>query len=229
MSSYKQLLKLLIIGFLVFFMVNTTQSLGYSQEKASSSDRQDPTPSVFGQYGKNDWFITAVTITFIYDPVKIDEIQYYLDESWHLYTAPFNVNDDGIYQIPWYWIDLDNQTHHGGPIEFKIDRTGPTVQLAKKSLSKTQDLFTATASDPVSQIEYVEFYLDGEFISTDNSAPFEYTWTGDEVQEVYAIAYNYAGFSEKSNTLTTPRPFLVNHYIMQRFFVLLRTILLRLC
>jgi len=227
MSSYKQLLKILLIGFLVFFMVDTTLSSGLTQDVAPGGNRQDPTVTVYGQLGKNNWFVSEVTIIFEYNPEK-EEIQYFLDGVWHVYYEPFYVQDDGTYQIPWLWIDSENQTHYVGPIEFKIDTTSPIVQLTKKSVSKTEDSFTATASDSISQVEYVEFYLDDELQETVNTAPYQYTWTGYEVQTVYAVAYDYAGLSEKSNTLTTPRAFFVNHYIMQRFFVLLRIMLFRL-
>ena len=233
MNSYKQLLKILSVGFLVFFMVNTTLSSGLYQDVAPGDNRigpGDPIPSIFGRLGEDNWYIAEVTIFFSYDPQIVDEIQYFLDDNWHVVNnGHFSVSDDGFYQIPWHWIDFDGKTHNIAlPLIFKLDTTGPTVQLTKKSISRTEDLFTATASDPVSDVEYVEFYLDGELQETVDTAPYQYTWKGNALQTVYAVAYNYAGLPGISNNLTTPRAFFVDHYIMLRFFVLLRTMLFRL-
>ena len=228
MVSHKIVSKFFIIGILVFLLLNTS-SLGLYEDKFSSGNRQGPIPYVFGEMGENQWFVTGVTIYFEYDSVKVKEIQYNLN-GWHVYTGPFNVVNDGVYMIPWFWIDQDNETHNVGPIEFKIDKTPPTIKLTKKVSGKGKVIFTAEAEDPVSQIERVEFYLDGVLQQTNTEIPYQYSWTGEEKQIVYAIAYNYAGLLEKSNNLsTTPKPHLRNHYFMQRFFILIQAMLFRFC
>lgn len=113
---------------------------------------EDPIPVVFGEIGENGWYISAVTITFYYDPKFVDEIHYYLDGDWHLYTGPFNVADDGIYGIEWYWIDTDEKIHDNMPlIRFGLDQTPPTIKLTKKSGLNDRVTFTATVNDPTSR------------------------------------------------------------------------------
>lgn len=53
-------------------------------------------------------------------------------------------------------------------------------------------------------VERVEFYLDDELQQTLFDGPYQWTWTGTTSHSVYAIVYDYAGHSEKSNTLSTP-------------------------
>jgi len=226
MVSHKILSKFLIIAVFIFLLLDTT-SLGLYQDKSQNKSLQDPFPRIFGQVGENHWYIIAVTILFEYDPEKVKEIQYYLDDSWHIYSDPFVVEPDGVYMIPWFWMEISGRPHDGISIEFKIDKTAPTIELNKKTSGKNKMIFTAIATDEVSKIEGVEFYLDDVLIQTDNETPYEYTWTGEEKQTVYAIAYNYAGHFAKSDNVSTPRPFLRNNNIIQRFFVLIHTILFR--
>jgi len=131
------------------------------------------------------------------------------------YNAPFTVTKDGYYNIQWYWIDLYGRPHNGLDILFKLDQTPPTIELIKKSAGKNKVSFTANVVDTVSQIERVEFYLDDVLQETLYQPPYQYNWTGKEQHWVYAIGYNFAGLSEKSNNLTTPRPILKNHYLIQ--------------
>ncbi len=221
MVSHKIISKFLIIGMLVFLLLNTS-SLGGYQVKLSDG-RQEPIPSVFGQIGENQWYVTGVTISFEFDPQRVVQIQYKLGEIWYIYDDPFNVVNDGVYMIPWFWVDLFNNSNYGGPIEFKIDKTAPTIELTKKITGKEEIIFTADAVDAVSAIEKVEFYLDDVLILTDTEEPYQYTWEGHITQVVYAKTYNFAGFDAISNNLTTePRIRFRNHNLMHIIFVLIQ-------
>ena len=170
-----------------------------------SLDRDDePIPHIEGVLGDNNWYISEVTITFSYNPELVQEIQYRIIDNWVTYTGPFDVIDDGVYSIAWRWIDLNGKTNYGLEIKFKIDKSPPEITLTKDSWTQNSITFLATTQDLVSGIEYVEFYLDDELIRTDDTDPYDYTWTGEEVHhEVYAISYNLAGLSEQSETLNT--------------------------
>jgi hypothetical protein len=229
MDLHKIFSKFFIIGLLVFLLINSS-SLGFYQDKTSGSTLQRPVPSIFGKIGQNEWFITAVTIYFQYNPEEIKEIQYNLDNKWHVYTGYFNVTKDGMYSISWFWVDLKNKTFYELPIIFKIDQTPPTMKLTKKSGGQNKVIFTAVATDAVSQVERVEFYLDDVLTQTDSEVPYQYTWTGEDNHLVYAIGYNYAGLSEKSNNLSTPRLVFKYHYhyLIQRLFNFIQIILLKI-
>ncbi len=227
MVSHKIVNKFLIIGTLIFLIVNSS-SLGLYENISQGSSREEPIPYVFGEFGENQWYVTAVTITFEYDPQRVKEIQYKLNDIWHVYTGPFNVANDGVYMVPWIWIDINNDEHGGPPIEFKIDKTPPTIKLTKKSSGKETVIFTAEATDEVSSIERVEFYLDGVLQQTNTEIPYQYSWTGTEKQIVYAIGYNFAGLTVKSDNLTTtPKPHFRNHYFMNIVIMLLQKIFIR--
>ena len=216
--------KFLIIGVLVFILINTS-SLGLYQDKSSGNSRQqEPIPNIFGLMGKNEWYISDVTIFFDYDHKEVDQIQYYYDNSWHIYTGPFHETEDGIYKIPWFWIDREGNNHSVvDPIYFKIDLTPPTIQLTKKS-GIFKVTFTAIANDETSQIECVEFYLDGVLQKNDTELPYKYSYNGGGKSWVYAICYNYAGFFMKSDNLSTPRPNFRNHNLMDIVFALMQKI-----
>ena len=227
MNLHKTLDKFFLIGLTVFLLLNTS-SLGFYHKRLQKNLLQeDPIPSIFGVMGANEWYITAVTISFDYDPNIVEEIQYYLNNKWNIYTGPFNVNKDGIYKISWFWIDKKGDTHYTlTPISFKIDQTPPTIQLTKKSGGKNKVLFTANAIDEVSQVERVEFYLDDVLQETVNESPFQYTWTGEVNQWVYAIGYNFAGLSQKSKNLSTPKLHFNNHNLMNILYILMQKIFL---
>lgn len=169
----------------------------------------DPWPYFTGTLGENGWYISCVTITFTYDPERVAEIWYRIDEgSYQMYEdEPIVYCNDGEHVFRWYWVDYHGEQHPGELISFKLDQTPPTITLSKKSGSSDQVIFTATVNDPASGVEKVEFYLDDELQDTVYEKPYKWTWTGTEEYFVYAIGYNYAGLSEKSNTLSTPYSF----------------------
>ncbi|MDH7506781.1 MAG: hypothetical protein QHH15_03200, partial [Candidatus Thermoplasmatota archaeon] len=160
MSLQKILNNFFIIGLTIFLLLSTT-SLGFFQDSQGSSRQESPIPHVFGIMGANEWYITAVTISFEYDSNIVEEIRYYLNNKWNVYTSPFNVNNDGTYKIPWFWIDKKGENHNlTMPISFKIDQSPPTIKLTKKTSGKDKVIFTANVNDDTSLIERVEFYLD---------------------------------------------------------------------
>jgi len=158
-----------------------------------------------GTKGENDWYISCVTMTFTYNPSFVKEIYYYIN-NWQKYQdVPINICDDGGYNIPWYWIDQMEKQHNESPIYLKIDQTPPEIKLTKKTSINGEVTFTATVTDDASKVEYVEFYLDDELQETLTEAPYKWVWTGEGAHPVYSIAYNGAGLSQKSDTISTPR------------------------
>ena len=152
-------------------------------------------------------------------PKLVEEIGYFINGGWHEYTGdPFLVSGEGEYLIPWYWIDEDGIRHDMFPIVFQIDKTPPTIQITK-NIEEIYDVrFNATCSDSISDIEFVEFYLDDELVLTISEEPYTYLWEGSGKHLVYAIAYNFAGLTEQSETLdTTPRSRSYNFPLLSMF------------
>jgi len=175
----------------------------------------EPIPFIEGIMGENNWYVSEVIITFNYDPERVQEIQYYLDGDWHLYTEEgIHMEDDGVYNVPWFWVDELGEPHNGWPIDLTIDQTPPSITLTKKSGLNDKVTFTADVNDPTSGVERVEFYLDNELQETLTSGPYQWVWTGTTSHSVYAIAYDYAGHSKKSDTLNTPYNFVFSNSVI---------------
>jgi hypothetical protein len=222
--NMKKIIPFCIAG---IFLCTVFSAAALSTEEKTHDDQNkgDPLVFVFGTPGNNNWYISQVNISFQYDPSDVAEIWYKIEGTWIEYTGKFVISDDGIHNIPWYWIDKNGSRWNGFPIVFKIDRTPPSVEIAKQKLSKTQVKFTATATDAASGMEKVEFYCDNEIKATLTASPYEWTWTGTENQEVKAIAYDMAGNLKESNILSTPCSYIPNLYmfirlLIQKFFQL---------
>ena len=214
MKNHKLLGKSLAVGLIILFLTMSVISTAGITSNPSNT-RDAPIPHIERIIGENDWHISSVIITFSYDPGLVQEIQYYLNGGWHLYTdSGINIEDDGVYNIPWYWVDKYGETYNGWPIGFMIDQTPPTITLTKKSGLNDQVTFTATVNDLTSGVERVEFYLDDELQETVTNTPYQWIWTGTTSHSVYAIAYDYAGHSKKSDTLNTPYNFVFSNSVI---------------
>jgi len=178
----------------------------------------DPTVYVTGTKGENGWFISCVNITFTQEP-GVEEIWYKIgDASYQKYNGVIVYCQDGRHTLLWYWIDPHQEQHQGNSVFFKLDKTPPAMTLTKKGGLNNKITFTATAIDEASGIEKVEFYLDDVLQQTLTEAPYKWIWTGTESHTVYAIGYNYAGLSEKSDTFGTPRSLYYNSHFINLVF-----------
>jgi len=193
----------------LFFTIISTSAIGIKNQSSplNTSLYTPPMPQVEGTLGDNSWYISDVYISFLFDPKLVQEIGYFINGGWHEYTGdPFLVSGEGEYLIPWYWIDEDGIRHDMFPIAFQIDKTPPTIQITKFIETNFSITFNTTCSDSISDIEFVEFYLDDELVLTVSDEPYTYLYKGSGKHLVYAIAYNFAGLTEQSETLdTTPR------------------------
>lgn len=190
-----------------------TENFPYAEDFSSGFQMTlnvDPYPMLEGVLGENDWYISSVWITFSYDPHQVVEIYYAIDGgNWVLYPEhPVEVSDDGMHMLEWYWVDDDGKQYTGTPVFFRIDKTAPTIVLKKFNvpLNKDKLRFEADVSDAASGVERVEFYLDDVLNETLMSPPYEWEYekTDEDEHFVFAIVYNNAGLSEKSETLSTP-------------------------
>jgi hypothetical protein len=211
------------------FIIGSLTAAGLTKPISQTNKGEPPVPHIEGIKGDNNWYISDVLITYDYDPKVVEGIFYYIHGTWHEYNVPFLVNEDGDYDIAWYWIDEDGKRNDEWPIMIKIDRTPPTIELSKQSGVGNKVTFTADANDPVSGVSYVEFYLDDvlqETITGGNT--FEWVWEGDGEHWVHAIAYNPPGFFAESDPLSTPRTHSYNinilNILIQRIIILLNLI-----
>jgi hypothetical protein len=181
-------------------------------------DQTDPvtTHSLSGEMGENDWYVSDVEVTLdaIDATSGIDETKYRIDGgSWQTYTAPFTVSIDGEHTVDYYSVDMAGNEESTKTVLFKIDQTNPTVSIDRpggylyifdrqiiplpfgKTIIIGQITIKVVATDAMSEIDRVEFYIDGVMENTDPDEPYEWTW--DETvffkHTIKVMAYDKAG------------------------------------
>jgi len=104
-----------------------------------------------GKLGINGWYISnvAITLTATDTGSGINHNYYQVDSgSWNTYTTPFVVSTEGVHTLKYYSVDnAGNIESVKGPFLSKIDKTPPTITLAKQRISINQIKFTAEVSD----------------------------------------------------------------------------------
>jgi alpha-amylase/alpha-mannosidase (GH57 family) len=120
-----------------------------------------------------------------------------------VYAEAFDVCDDGEHTLEYYSVDnAENIEEINGPFDFKIDQTPPQISLSVEKQSFNKWLFIAEVEDATSGIALVEFYVDDELVGEITEPPYYYLWTGISFDEGYAIAYDNAGNSAESDTVS---------------------------
>jgi hypothetical protein len=165
------------------------------------------TYNLTGTMGLNNWYVSNVAVTLrAYDPYPplkpkspsgINHTYYSFDNAtWTEYTTPVIVSIDGNYELYYYSTDKAGNTETPkGPFQFKIDKTKPSITLTATALNLLKDrwLLNATATDEMSNIARVEFYVDAVFVGN-ISAPGPYVIEYDgHPHMAQAIAYDNAG------------------------------------
>lgn len=127
-------------------------------------------PIFNGTMGWNGWFVSCVTVTFIYNPEEISAVYYKVDGgSWQNYSISFDVCTDGAHKLCWFYVDNNGNQSDVECIDFKIDQTPPEIYLEWKAYKEGGIwwiLFTAIAEDACSGMNRVEFYLNDVLIET---------------------------------------------------------------
>jgi len=133
--------------------------------------------------------------------------------SWAVNSVPDYVVDtfsasvsftgtQGVYTFYVRAMDNSGMWSNPGSHEFRIDWSLPTIAITSPPNGATVSgyvLVRASASDVLSGVQRVEFYIDGVFRWTDASAPYEFNWNtgsvGDGTHTLMAVAYDYASNS----------------------------------
>jgi hypothetical protein len=145
-------------------------------------------------YRKNDWIVDEVSIPILYEPDRIDEVYYQINNlGWKLYNKPIEISEDGIYDFSWYVVDSES---HNSTIDsiptFKIDLTPPDIHLTQERLAINKVKFKAEVNDETSGIDKVRFKSRYDcFIDYDY--PYEWIWCGFLKDKVTVTVYDNAG------------------------------------
>ncbi len=166
--------------------------------------------------GENGWYTTDTT--FMLSPTdtvsRVNTTYYRINEGeWETYTSPLIISREGETTINFYSIDRAGHTETPHTKIVKIDKTHPTLDIENPDKgylylfgraimptlrNKTVILGGITvevnATDEVSEIKNVEFYVDGNLSHNDSSPPYTWKWrTAIGRYELKAMALDTAG------------------------------------
>jgi len=177
------------------------------------------TSALAGTMGQNGWYVSDVTVTLSATdppttfrigggggkgPSGVNHTYYKIDSGpWKKYTTPFVISVNGQHTVSYYSDDIAANVETGKSVSIKIDKTAPTITLAKEQIDLFNVKFSAQVNDETSGIDRVEFSLDGQLQYTDTQSPYEWTWTGFSDQTVTATVFDVAGNSQ-SQSMSTP-------------------------
>jgi hypothetical protein len=183
--------------------------IGIDSSAPTSSHAVDPA----SPDGLAGWYVSDVTVTFNADDGTDDwcsgvkEIKFRVDggsvQTIPGFTGTHVLNDDGEDIEVEYWA-IDNVgnegTHH--TLEVDIDQTVPDIDIAYEvtggsALEGWDFVFTATATDALSGMDRVEFYLNDVLQDTVPGSGPTYQWTikyyGGLLITIKGIGYDVAG------------------------------------
>jgi len=145
----------------------------------------EPYPVFNGTMGDNGWWVSPVTVSFVFDPEEVAEIWYNYN-GWHLYTEPFVVDKEGEIPIDYYWVNYEGEQSPIATFYLDIDQTPPETNLTwevYRDGCKWYVKFILTAEDALSGMApwllfYINDVLLGEFeVLTWPTVEFEIQWS----------------------------------------------------
>lgn len=124
--------------------------------------------------------------------------------TWNTAQVP-----DGPYTLRLTLVRIDRSTETANR-EVIVDNTPPRVRLlqptANQTLSANQDVFLRWSAEPADnrQIDYVDFYLDGERVGRATASPYEYLLeiTREGPATVWVMVYDKAGNHAESERIS---------------------------
>ncbi|MCD6480741.1 MAG: hypothetical protein J7L31_00500 [Thermoplasmata archaeon] len=172
--------------------------------------------AVDGEMGEDGWYVGSVSITMnaTDNESGIKEIKYRINgDFWKDYVMPIRLNRDGFYFLEFYAKDgKGNEVHKN--MSIKIDATSPSInfsnfepgyiyfrgmkmitpRIPRDTMVIGNFVVEVSASDALSGIKKVEFYLGKGKAYEDDEAPFQ--WTIERAFGIYnvtAVAFDHAG------------------------------------
>lgn len=143
-------------------------------------DTAPPVTAIKPSQEVNGWWSGPISLEATDGLSGVNRTYYCLDNgTWTEYTEPFNVSDSN-HTISFYSVDNAGNTEAVNEVGFNMDSTGPTI-----------------ASDASSEIDGVEFYVDGKLISMVYGDPYQWLFDcsifSKDFHQIKAVAYDNAG------------------------------------
>jgi hypothetical protein len=161
-------------------------------------------PVFNGTIGNNGWYISCVNITFVING-DVDAIFYRLDSGmWTQYTGTFEVCQNGLHTLYWYWTVAGEESATLS-MNLLIDHDSPDLQVTSEwNVFPFTVEIHAEASDGMSGMRLVEFFVDDFLYFIDTTFPYDFLLELRLIflpLQVKAIAFDAAGNSANA-TLT---------------------------
>jgi hypothetical protein len=153
-----------------------------------------------GTMGENGWYVSNVSITITGDNLTYYELD---NSSWTTYSGPFIVSDEGYHLLSFYWIDEYGNQSEICSIEFKIDKTPPTIELSAHRINTTKVKITATVTDTLSGVYKVVFYDDMGNSLTLYDPPYVIFTNGFYMHIIHAVVSDFAGNAAQSKIVVS--------------------------
>jgi len=183
----KKILILMMVGILIFNGVGIAGVTIVTYKKTthdfvSSHFDELCYPVLNGTLGDNGWYVSNVTVSFVYDPEKVAMVYYILDgEEPIIYTVPFEVCDDKEHYICWYYVDYYGNYSGAECKNVNIDQTPPELNIIWYVFKEKEGWytpwyvkFTALCNDNASGMNRVE--LGVNFVTQNIDYDFPYEW-----------------------------------------------------
>jgi len=148
--------------------------------------------------GENDWYISCVTITVLYDPEVIKEVYV----NGEIYLEPVVICKDGEHDVEIMAVDWDGNWMTPMSICFRIDQTAPSIDISWKVLGNNivgwKVKWTATAADYMSGMDRVDFRINNVVQFTDYEAPYE--WVIERSSVLEGVMFSATAFDNAGNS-----------------------------
>ena len=150
--------------------------------------------TIYGTMGLNGWYVSGVVITITGQGINHTYYSFN-NQTWDEYLAPITINNDGGYALYVYYMDPDGEYHYYGPYPFKIDKTPPTLNVTvTTNFWKTVWRITVNASDTMSGVAKMEFYVDDVLVGNATAYPYIFIFIlRGKYHVVQVIVYDNAG------------------------------------
>lgn len=163
--------------------------------------------NITSRWKNEDVNITLTSLDYL---SGVENIYYILDNVFHTYEEKVEIGE-GNHTFYYYSSDKAGNVEQPHKLVVKVDKHSPSIKIVSPSHGiylfgrkiASSDLtivfgeveVKAMASDNLSGIAYVNFYIDGNLVYRDDTPPYSWKWEESTIgiKEIKVTAYDVAG------------------------------------
>jgi hypothetical protein len=156
-----------------------------------------------GTIGNNSWYISDVSVALIATDNEsgVNATYYRMDHGdLEKYFSPFLVTSEGEHTITYYSVDNTGNSEVIQNASLKIDQASSMVWFGYEKIRFGKALIYANASDSVSGVDKVEFYILDDFLGIVTEPPYIFIYYG------FSIPAHVRVFDKAGNSYTPYLP-----------------------